>query len=195
MKIAILGGTFDPIHNAHLAVACAARDAFGLDRVLLVPAANPPHKQHRLTEPWAHRFRMVELACAAHRGLEASAIEAADSKSYSIQTIEKLRAGLSPSDTLYFIIGADAFAEIGTWFRAQDVVQSVEFIVVTRPGHEYSIPEGARVHTLDTVHMPVSSSRIREMLALCERPAEISPAVFEYIREHRLYGFGSACVA
>lgn len=193
MRVAIFGGTFDPIHKAHIAVAEAARDRFALDRVLLIPAARPPHKHKRVTEPWLHRFRMVQLACTGHQGLIASDLEAGDRESYSIDTIERVRAGLQPDDTLFFLIGADAFAEITTWHRWRDVVRAVEFIVVTRPGHEYEAPPGATVHRLDTLQLSVSSSGIRERLARCEPPEELDPAVFEYIREHRLYGFGSAC--
>jgi nicotinate-nucleotide adenylyltransferase len=136
---------------------------------------------------------MVQLACAGEPGLEACDIEAGTERSYSIHTIGRLRARLGPQDSLLFIIGADAFDEIRTWYRWREVVDAVEFIVVTRPGHGYTVPEGARVRSLESVQMPVSSSAIREKLALCERPDELPPAVFEYIRENRLYGYGSAC--
>jgi nicotinate-nucleotide adenylyltransferase len=137
---------------------------------------------------------MVGLACAGERALESSALEAGEAQSYSIVTIEGVRDGLTPADRLFFIIGADAFAEICTWYRWQKVVQLVEFIVVTRPGHQYIVPPGARVHSLASVQSAVSSSNIREKLARCEAPGELAPAVFDYIREHRLYGFGSACL-
>ena len=193
MNLAIFGGTFDPIHRAHLEVARAARDAFRLQRVLVVPAAVPPHKRGRNTEAWGHRFRMVELACHEEPALEPSPVESGTEQSYSVTTIEGVRAGLRSEDRLFFVIGADAFAEITTWYRWNDVLRLVEFIVVTRPGHEYALPAGARVHPLASVHLPVSSSLIRKKLARCEAPEELPPAVFDYIREHRLYGFGSAC--
>jgi nicotinate-nucleotide adenylyltransferase len=193
LNLAIFGGTFDPIHRAHLEVARAARDAFRLDRVLIVPAAVPPHKRGRQTESWEHRFRMVELACVGEPAFEPSSLESGTEQSYSILTIERVRPGLAPDDRLFFIIGADAFAEITTWYRWQDVLEQVEFIVVTRPGHEYPIPEGARLHPLASVQLPVSSSAIREKLVRCEAPPELTPPVFDYIQEHRLYGFGSAC--
>jgi nicotinate-nucleotide adenylyltransferase len=189
LNIALFGGTFDPVHNAHIAVAAAARDRFGLDRVLLIPAANPPHKTRRQTAPYDDRLRMVELACTGHPGLEASPIERGGEASYSIRTIERVRPELGPEDRLYFLIGADAFAEVRTWFRWRDVIQTVDFIVVSRPGHEYSVPDGARVHKLDDVLFPVSSSEIRASLARGEPPADIDPAVFEYIRTNGLYGF------
>jgi nicotinate-nucleotide adenylyltransferase len=189
LKSAIFGGTFDPIHKAHIAAAEGARDTFRLDRVLLIPASNPPHKNHE-TESYEDRYRMVELACEGVPGLEASRLEAGVEKSYSIHTIEILRQ-THPADELLFLIGADAFAEVRTWFRWEDVVAAVEFIVVSRPGHEYEVPEGAVVHRLETVSMDVSSSEIRDELARGERPADLLNSVFEYIRQRGLYSFGS----
>jgi nicotinate-nucleotide adenylyltransferase len=191
LKIALFGGTFDPIHNAHIAVAHRARGAFGLDRVLIVPASNPPHKETRETEEYEHRYRMIELACAGLEGLEPSRLEAGVQKSYSILTIERLRETLQPDDELFFLIGADAFAEVRTWFRWTDVINSVAFIVVSRPGHEYDVPQGAVVHRLETVSLDVSSSAIREELARGRRPASLPEPVFEYIRAHGLYSFAS----
>jgi nicotinate-nucleotide adenylyltransferase len=188
LNIAIFGGTFDPIHNAHIAVAVTALERFGLDHVLLIPAANPPHKPEDQTESYDHRYRMVELACAGVKGLEPSRLEEGAEKSYSIRTIEQVRQTLQTGDRLFFLIGADAFAEVRTWFRWEDVIRSVEFIVVSRPGHQYENPTGAVVHRLETVSMEVSSSAIREQIAKGFRPADLPRAVFDYIREHRLYG-------
>ena len=182
MRTAIFGGTFDPIHHAHLVVAREAADVFALDRVLFIPAAQPPHKETSV--PWEHRFRMVELACAGEPRFEASRLEEAQQRSYSIHTIERVNA---MGGRVFFVIGADAFAEIRTWHRWVDVVREVEFIVVTRPGHQYTCPAGARVHRLETVAMPVSSSEIRQALARGEMPAEVPAAVAEYIRANGLY--------
>jgi nicotinate-nucleotide adenylyltransferase len=182
MKTAIFGGTFDPIHSAHLVVAREAAEAFGLDRVLFVPAANPPMKEAGAR--YEDRFKMVELACAGEPRFEASRLEAGSQKSYSIHTIERVKA---QTRDVYFIIGSDAFAEIQSWFRWRDVVAAVEFIVVARPGHNYTTPPGARVHRLETVALPVSSSEIRYQLARGERPAELPAAVTDYIRARGLY--------
>ncbi len=184
MPIAIFGGTFDPIHNAHLKVAREAANAFALDRVVFIPAGNPPHKPGQTTESFEHRYRMVELACAEDPRLEPSRIEEGPGPSYSILTIEKLRAREWEP---YFLIGADAFAEIDKWKRWREVVAQVRFIVVTRPGHEYTVPEGVRVERLDTVLLPDSSSEIRRKLAAGEMPADLPPAVARYIAEHGLY--------
>ncbi len=182
MKIAIFGGTFDPIHSAHLVIAREAADAFHLDRVLFIPAANPPLKEAGAS--YEDRYKMVELACAGEPRFVPSRLEEGSGKSYSIITIERVKA-MTPD--VFFIIGSDAFAELPKWYRWRDVVAAVEFIVVARPGHNDSTPPGARVHRLETVALPVSSSEIRRKLARGERPEELPPAVTDYIRAHGLY--------
>lgn len=187
MRIAIYGGTFDPIHCAHLTVAREAADRFALDQVLFVTAADPPHKPNGTTTAYEHRHRMVELACAADPRFIASRLEDRPGKSYSIDTIERVKAGLAPGDRLYFLIGADAFAEIGTWYRAKDVLAAVEFIVVSRPGYGYPVPPGARVHRLETLALPVSSSEVREKLERGEPCHELPPEVLRYVADNGLY--------
>lgn len=184
MRTAIFGGTFNPVHSAHLAMARAAADQFALDRVLFIPAGNPPHKQ--INTPYEHRFRMVELACAADPRFTASRIEEGSARSYSIHTIEKIRS-TDPAARLFFLIGSDAFKELRTWYRWEDVVRAVEFIVMTRPGHTIPAIAGARVHRLEMPESAVSSSAIREALASGKMPAEIPESVAAYIREQRLY--------
>jgi len=190
---ALFGGTFDPIHNAHLEIARAAADRFDLTKILFVPAANPPHKPGGAIASYEDRVRMAELACAIDRRFEVSRIEAPvavlnkDSglRSYSILTIEKFEAlGVKP---LSFLIGADAFREIRTWHRWKDVVASVEFIVVTRPGANWEIPPGAIVHELAGLDLPVSSSDIRRQVVEGASGIPVPKAVLRYIREHKLY--------
>lgn len=184
MRLALFGGTFDPIHNAHLTVAREAADKFALDQVWFIPAAHPPHKLAQTSAGYEDRFRMTELACRADPRFVASRLEAGEGKSYSVDTVERVRRlGHQP----YFIIGADAFAEVTSWQRWQDLMQLTDFIVVTRPGHPYATPPGARVHRLDTVALPVSSSEIRRKLAAGETPAELPAAVARYIIERHLY--------
>ena len=178
----MFGGTFDPIHNAHVAVAREAADRFQLDRVLFIPAGNPPFKS-ALTS-FEHRYRMVELACEADPRFAASRIEEGDKKSYSIYTIEQVKA---EGGDVFFIIGADAFSEIRKWYRAEDVIRAVDFIVVTRPGHEYEVPPGGRVHRLDALALDASSSEIRQVLAVGKNPRDLPPKVGEYIRKNGLY--------
>ena len=203
MRTAIFGGTFDPIHSAHLEMARRAADQFRLDRVLFIPAGNPPHKHADAS--FEHRYRMVQLACAADPRFLASRLEEGAAKSYSIDTIERVKAGsaeaapnagaanATASNTggngaLFFIIGSDAVAEIQSWRRWEDVIRAVEFIVVARPGHEIAGPPGARVHRLESAELPVSSSDIRDALARGESPRELPQAIADYIRDRRLYG-------
>ena len=187
MKLAIFGGTFDPIHAGHLAVAREASARFQLDRILFVPAAHPPHKAGVTHAPYEDRVRMVELACREDAGFEVSRIEEGTARSYSIDTIEKVRAGLAPGDELYFLIGADAFAEIRTWRRWADVAAAVRFLVVSRPGHVYETPPGVAVDRIDTLEVPVSSSEIRQTLAAGGVPDGIPAEVLAYAMEHHLY--------
>ena len=188
MRLAIFGGTFDPIHKAHAAMAREAADRFHLDRVLFVPASNPPHKPGGTYASFEDRVRMAELAITGDARFEVSRLEDHARPNYSADTIDKVKASLSPGDELFFLIGADAFAEIDTWHRWRDVAAAVKFIVVSRPGHRYHIPENARVERLETVDLPVSSSEIRSALAAGQRSSEIPEAVLSYIFERGLYG-------
>jgi nicotinate-nucleotide adenylyltransferase len=186
MRLALFGGTFDPIHNAHLTVAREAADQFQLDQVWFVPAAHPPHKSDHSSASYEDRYRMTEIACHADPCFIASRLEEGEQKSYTIDTIEKVHAN---GEKPYFIIGADAFAEIATWHRWQDLLRLTEFIVVTRPGHQYTAPPGARVHRLDTVALPVSSSDIRRRLAAGQIPPQLPADVAVYIADKGLYRF------
>src|ERR1700681_1408415 len=176
MRTGIFGGTFDPIHSAHLEMARRAADQFRLDRGRFIPAGNPPHK-HADT-PFEHRSRMVELACAGDTRFVASRLEEGDQKSFSNHTINRVKAD---DGEVFFIIGADAFAEIQTWHRWEEVIGAVTFIVVARPGHRIAVPPGARVERLETVELPVSSSEIRDALARGEAPHDLPEAVAAYI--------------
>ena len=187
MRLALFGGTFDPIHDAHLAIARAAAGQFHLDRVLLVPAAHPPHKAGGAHASYEDRIRMAELACGGESRLEVSRLEEGTARSYSIDTIEKVRTRMAPGDELFFIIGADAFAEIRTWLRWRAVARAVEFLVISRPGHVYDPPPGARIARLDKVELRISSSDIRMELAAGRRPAGVPELVLEYILRHGLY--------
>jgi len=184
-RAVLFGGTFDPIHNAHLGIARAAMERFDPGRVLFVPAANPPHKSHQAQAPYEDRLRMAELACASNPAFEVSRIEEGSARSYSIDTIERLIAtGMAPPG---FLIGADAFAEIESWHRWRDVVRLVEFIVVTRPGAAYKVPDGAVAHELTGLSMEVSSSEIRAKLAGGNLDVPVPSAVLQYIRKQKLY--------
>jgi nicotinate-nucleotide adenylyltransferase len=156
MNIALFGGTFDPIHRGHLAVARAAVRRFHLHQVHFVPSWAPPHKRAATHASFLHRYTMVALAtagelryvpslleapAAAHRGDAEARSTAKAGPSYSVETVRRFKAGLRRSDRLYFLIGMDAFSEIATWRRPAALLQECDFIVVSRPGH--SLEEAA----------------------------------------------------
>lgn len=135
-RIGLLGGTFDPIHNGHLAVARAVRDALALDQVLLIPASKPPHKLHYPITPFATRAAMIRLALAGEPSLALSLVEQDTSgPSYSIDTLDRLASSLDPRQS-HFIIGADAFADIHSWKRFCDIPRLTNLVVVNRDDAE-----------------------------------------------------------
>jgi nicotinate-nucleotide adenylyltransferase len=194
-RVCLFGGTFDPIHDAHLRLATEAREKFSLDQVLFIPARNPPHKDLRKITRYEHRFRMVEIACIPYPAFVASRLEAGEERSYTIDTLERVNKELGVNDRLFFLIGSDAFDELETWKRWPEVVRLTEFIVVTRPEHDYRTPENARIHRLNGLSLPVSSSSIRSRLTAGEPTPELPAGVRQYIEAHRLYGFGRKVTA
>ena len=186
-RICLFGGTFDPIHNAHLLVAGEAAKRFNLDRVVFIPAGNPPHKTAQVLTPYEDRLRMVRLACAGNPTFQVSDSERGEGLSYTVNTLERYRNELSSDERLFFLIGADAFDEIETWHRWQDVIRLTEFIVVSRPGKEYGVPEGAKVLRLDNLQLPTASTAIRAKLAAREPAPEVPAPVRAYIDAHNLY--------
>lgn len=166
-----------------MSVARAAADRFDLERVIFIPSSRPPHRREGTFASYEDRFRMVSLACAEDSRFEASRLEAGPGVSYSIDTVERLKAR-----PLYFLIGADAFADLRSWHRWEDLVKAVSFIVVSRPGARYDIPPGAHVERLEDVSLAISSSEIRQELAAGSASPNVPPAVAQYIRDHKLYG-------
>ena len=188
-NVCLFGGTFDPIHKAHLRIAKEAQKKFKLDRILFIPAGNPPHKEAAGLTPYEDRYRMVEIACKPYPGFIASRLEAARRPSYTIDTAKRVRKELDPNDRLFFLIGGDAFEELETWKSWQELVHLTEFIVVSRPESEYRVPEGARVHQLDGLALPVSSSTIRMRLANGEATPELPAEVRSFVEKRGLYSF------
>lgn len=191
MRVALFGGTFDPVHLGHLAVARSAAEKFDLARVYFAPADLPPHKQKRRLTDFQHRFAMLALATADDPRFVPSLLDAHTGQpNYSIDTVRRLKSTLKKSDKLYFLIGIDAFKDISTWHKPMELLSEVEFIVVSRPGFSLadvgrSLPEslrptdlmlrvmkqqkadgtiaviGATIHLLGEVHERVSSTQIR----------------------------------
>ncbi len=134
MKIGLFGGTFDPVHRCHLAVATQVRDQLQLDLVLLIPSGDPPHKPPGSLAPAFHRLAMVRLAIAGEPSLEVSELEIQrPAKSYSIETVRTLKAQYGPASELFFLIGLDAFLDLHTWKDAPSLLRLCHFVVVSRP--------------------------------------------------------------
>ena len=212
MNVALFGGTFDPIHSGHLSAARAAVESFALDRIYFVPASLPPHKRDRPITPFPHRFAMVSLACAGVPHFIPSLLEAQDENSgkpnYTIGTVRRVAAALSPEDRLYFLIGADAFLDLPHWHEWIALLDACDFIIVSRPGFPIAeiakvvppelragsgtastIPlRRAKLHLLTTVEADVSSSEIRRLAAKGRSLAGLVPdAVADYVQKLGLF--------
>jgi nicotinate-nucleotide adenylyltransferase len=143
MRIGLMGGSFNPVHNAHLRIAGEARDSCRLDRVVFIPAADPPHKPLAGDVSFKHRSTMVSMAIANRAGFEMSTVEAErGGKSYSVDTIRTFRERF-PGDDLFFIIGGDSFLELGSWHRYAEIFPLCSLIVVERPGCPVTDPVDA----------------------------------------------------
>lgn len=214
MNIAIFGGTFDPIHSGHMQAAKAAARRYGLDRVLFVPSGNPPHKgQDRLT-PFHHRYAMVTLACSMDPRFVASPLEAPKAGGrphYSIDTARRVKRTLHARDQFYFLIGADAFADLPHWKEYRKLLDTVNVIVVSRPGFstddiwkivpreavlsmdrstspEWFQMQQTSFHVLRGVHAPVAARNIREAIRAGRRVTGLVPTLVEqYIVKEGLY--------
>lgn len=155
MNIGLFGGTFDPIHRGHTALASAAEQQYELGRIYFVPANIPPHKQKQPLQPFAQRYAMVALATAQEKSFVPSLLEAPPENekmtaaNYSIDTVRRFKRTLKKSDRLFFLIGIDAFRDITKWREAEALFQECEFIVASRPGYSLAdianaLPESLR---------------------------------------------------
>ncbi len=213
-SVALFGGTFDPIHSGHIAVAQAAQKRFHLDAIYFVPSSRPPHKTKHALTPFLHRYAMVALACADHAGFHTSTAEAPPEGSpthvfYTVDTVRRFHRE-HPDDHLFFILGADQFLEIPTWKNYEVLLDSCDFIIASRPGFRLDAlrlvipPERlgrtasndpnkivlrkSVIHLLTTVASHISSTEIRHRLERRQTIHGLVPArVEEYILEQALY--------
>jgi nicotinate-nucleotide adenylyltransferase len=148
VNLAFFGGTFDPIHRGHIAVAESATKRFELAKILFVPAELPPHKQNQTFAGFPHRMAMVALATEGHSTFVPSDMEAllyaqTGKPNYSLETIRKLKGELKKADKLYFLIGIDAFLDISKWHRPVELLRECDFVVANRPGYSLGDIAGA----------------------------------------------------
>lgn len=217
-RIGLLGGTLDPIHMGHVGTAAAARRALALDRVVVLPSRVPPHRQHQPLASRYHRFAMTALAVNGIAGLTASDAElCAPGPSYTADTLVRFHAAGLTAAQIFFITGADAFAEIETWHRYPEVLELANFVVVSRPGFPVealrtrlaglaprmiSVPAAGRpggdpanraIFLVDAPTPDVSSTEIRRRLRTGESLSGLVPAAVEtHIVQHGLYADASA---
>jgi nicotinate-nucleotide adenylyltransferase len=196
-RVGIYGGTFDPIHFGHLAVAEEARAALELSRVLIVPAARQPLKGHSQGAAPAHRLAMARLACADNGALAVDPIEIErPPPSYTIDTIAALRKRLGAHVELWFILGADAARDLPRWHRADQIVGLARLAIVGRPGATLHLPSletalpalAGRYSLIEGPHLDISSTALRRRLA-AGRPVryQLPESVRVYIEAQGLY--------
>ena len=136
-RIGLYGGTFDPVHLAHLEVARRLLELFALDEILFIPACVAPHKRRTSVAPALHRYAMLALATQDDERLRVSTIELdAPEKPYTVDTLQRMQDGFGEQVQLFFVMGADSWAEIATWHEWERLLAGSNHIIVTRPGYE-----------------------------------------------------------
>jgi len=196
LRIGILGGSFDPIHYGHLAIAEENRVALRLERIVFVPAARQPLKHNGHGATSAQRFEMARLACATNPAFEVSPIEIErPGPSYSVVTLEEFHKR-TPGE-YYFLLGADAAGDLGRWYAAERIIELARIVIVGRPGaapnHKqliHTFPRLAeRMLLVAGPGLEISSTLLRERIAAGQSIRYLTPdPVVEYIMRHRLYG-------
>lgn len=185
-QVGILGGNFNPVHNAHLVVADQVRQQLGLDQVLLMPEFKPPHVDHKETIDEKHRLRLLELAIQETEGLAIEEIELTrQGISYTYDTM-KLLIEKNPDVDYYFIIGADMVDYLPKWHRIDELIHMVQFVGVQRP--KYKAGTSYPVIWVDVPLLDISSSMIRDFIQNDRQPNHLLPkAVLDYINKEGLY--------
>ncbi len=197
-KVGIMGGTFDPIHIGHLVIAEAVRIEYGLDKVLFIPAANPPHKQDSLVTPSMHRYIMTVMATYSNPHFYVSSIEMErPGPSYTIDTVVELIELYGVQTDFYFITGTDAVQDLTTWKDIDRLLELCHFISVTRPGCISTLDAVIKlfgnkgrtaIHRLAAPALEISSTDIRERVKNGRSIKYIVPeSVESYILKEGLY--------
>lgn len=196
MRIAVLGGTFDPVHLGHLAAASEVCFRLGLDQVLFSPTGQSWHKDTAQTAPAADRLAMLELATAADDRFRVTTVDIdRGGPTYTVDTLADLRAQRAASapggaDEWFFITGADALAQLHSWREPERIASLATIVAITRPGHDLRPPMVAGIETtvVDVPGLDISSSDIRARVAAGAPIAYLVPdTVADYISEHALY--------
>jgi nicotinate-nucleotide adenylyltransferase len=195
-RLAIMGGTFDPIHYGHLVTAEAARSKFNLDKVVFVPSGKPPHKKEQEISSAEHRMQMTVLATITNKYFDVSKVELErQGYSYAIDTVRHFRQAYRLKTEIFFITGADAILEILSWKNVDDLIDECQFIAATRPGYEQKdvaklLPEKitSRIMTISVPALAISSTDIRRRVRENQPIKYLLPEqVEDYIYKHKIY--------
>lgn len=190
-KKGIMGGTFDPIHYGHLVTAEEVRDYFGLEEVVFVPSARPPHKIGQEVSDPEHRYLMAVLATVTNPYFRVSRVEIErPGPSYSIDTVRYFRSLWGEESEVFFITGADAFAQISSWNNPEELLSLCTFVAASRPGYRLRFEESLRkrIQVIEVSALAISSSEIRRRVKRGESIKYLLPeAVENYIYKHGLY--------
>ncbi|MBF0478682.1 MAG: nicotinate-nucleotide adenylyltransferase [Candidatus Omnitrophica bacterium] len=187
-KIGILGGTFNPVHVGHLAVADYAIEKLGLNKVIFVPSALPPHKSAKGVIEAHHRYEMLKIAAGENPKFEVCDFEIKQGgKSYSVDTVKYLISQYPAKTKFYFIIGEDNYAGLAKWRNIDELMALTEFVVVSRPESAPCRSDG-KARFLKMPGLEVSSTYIRKNIAQRTSIRYLIPAeVLQYIKAHKLY--------
>ncbi len=190
-RIALYGGTFDPVHVGHVEIARKVSQLFEIEKVLFIPAQLAPHKVGRdVTEP-IHRFAMLALATQNDLQLLISSFELdAPDRRYTVDTVAHFQRALGDSTELFFIMGADSWAEITTWREWERLLTMINFIVVTRPGYEPGTAHASNIFFTDVVMNDASATNIRRLAreGRFDELTDLLPGpVLEYIKKYEIY--------
>lgn len=188
-KIGVLGGTFNPPHLGHLIIADQVRDQLGLEKIIFLPSANPPHAKGKTTIDAKHRVRMVEKAIELESQFELDFTEInRGGKSFTFDTIKSLTEQ-NPDIEYYFIIGADMVEDLPSWYKIDELVNLVQIVAVNRP--QYSVETAFPLIFIDVPNIEISSSTIRQKISdQCSVKFLLPDKVLEYIEAEGLYHDG-----
>jgi nicotinate-nucleotide adenylyltransferase len=200
-RIGIMGGTFNPVHQGHIAIAEAAQKNYLLDKVIFVPSGHPPHKTTEYIADKEDRYKMVKMAIAGKKNFKLSRVELdRPGYSYAIDTFNELKKEYRGNALLYYIMGMDSINEILSWKKPLELFTICQFIVATRPGARIRTLRrllrfpplklhAGQIHVIE-VKKNISATKIRDSIKKGKIPARLMfPKVVAYIRKHKLYGY------
>jgi nicotinate-nucleotide adenylyltransferase len=200
-RIGIMGGTFNPVHIGHIAIAEAAFKNYLLDKIIFVPSGHPPHKTHEFIADKEHRLKMVKIAIKGRKNFQISRVELdREGYSYAIDTFNELKKEYKGNALLYYIMGMDSINEILSWKKPLELFKICQFIVATRPGARIrtlrrilKFPplklHAGQIHILE-VNKNISATKIRESIKKGRIPSRLlNPKVANFIKKNGLYGY------